>query len=371
MADVLLTVSGTIADNIDEEIANGKRPLADYIAMAQAFNADLLDYPKARAQVGWFGRLLERVGGPNLMLAWACFQMNGRYRIIFTDGEQIGIFLALFTKFLGLGRSRARHLMIVHILSVGKKIKFFNWFRIQSHIDTFFCYSTWQKQFIEAQWHVPPERVVFTPFMVDSHFFAPDLVDENDPVVDELKATANGKPIICSVGLEFRDYPTLIEAVRGLDVHVVVAAGSPWSKRSDSTANQEIPANVTVRRFSQYELRQVYALSAFVVMPLYNVDFQAGVTAILEGMALSKAVVCSRTPGQTDVVIEGETGLYVTPEDPAAMREAVQQLLTHPEEAEQMGRNGRLRIEKEMSLDQYVIRLNNYVQSYSTPVNVP
>jgi glycosyltransferase involved in cell wall biosynthesis len=115
-------------------------------------------------------------------------------------------------------------------------------------------------------------------------------------------------PVICAVGLEFRDYPTLIEAVRDLPVTVIIAAASPWSKRSDTTANQAIPENVIVQRFSQYKLRDVYAASRFMVMPLYDVPFQAGVTAILEAMAMEKAVICSRTSGQTDIVIESESG---------------------------------------------------------------
>jgi len=356
---VLLTVSGTIAENIEAQIAQKKRPYADYMAMADKFEADLLDYKETRRQSSAFGRLLEKIGGPNLSMAWHCFTKRHEYDVIFTDGEQIGMPLALLTKFLGIEANGARHLMIVHILSVGKKTLFFDLFGIQSHIDTFFVYSTWQKQFIEERWNVPAERVVFTPFMVDADFFAPDQVTPRDSALS--KELLIGKPMSCSVGLEFRDYPTLMKAVKGLDLQVVVAAGSPWSKRKDETAGADIPENVTVRRFTQYDLRQVYADSAFMVMPLYNVNFQAGVTAILEAMAMSKAVICSQTPGQTDVVIEGETGLYVPPEDPEALRKAIQYLLDHPEEAERMGRGGRKRIEEYMSLDHYVERLERYV----------
>lgn len=355
----LLTVSGTISENIEEEIAQKKRPYADYMAMADRFGAELLDYRDTQRQSSWFGRLLEKVGGSNLSMAWYCFSKRHEYDVIFTDGEQIGMPLALLSKYLGLGGGGARHLMIVHILSVGKKTLFFDLFGIQSHIDTFFVYSTWQKQFIEERWNVPAERVVFTPFMVDSHFFASDQVIAHDSALsNELLI---GKPMSCSVGLEFRDYPTLMKAVKGLDLQVVVAAGSPWSKRKDSTEGTDIPENVVVRRFTQYDLRQVYADSAFMVMPLYNVNFQAGVTAILEAMSMSKAVICSQTPGQTDVVIEGETGLYVPPDDPKALRKAIQHLLDHPEEAARMGRNGRKRIEEYMSLDRYVERLERYV----------
>jgi hypothetical protein len=46
------------------------------------------------------------------------------------------------------------------------------------------------------------------------------------------------------------------------------------------------------------------------VMPLENVKFQVGVIAILECLAMGKAVIYSRVPGQTDVVVEGENGRW-------------------------------------------------------------
>lgn len=353
MADVLLTVSGTIDPARPAQVAAGQRPAADYFEMAAAFDADLIDYPAARKEAGRLGRWLEKLGGPDLVLAWACFRRRAAYKVIFTDGEQVGIPLAGLLKFFG-GRRRPKHLMIVHVLSVRKKEVFFDYLGIQSHVDTFFVYATAQKQFIQDRWHVPPERVVFTPFMVDSHFFSPQAVPGR---------TEGERPEICAVGLERRDYPTLIEAVRGLDVHLIVAAASPWSKQADTTAGQDIPPNVTVQRFNQHELRQVYADSRFLVMPLFDVDFQAGVTAILEAMSMERAVICTRTAGQTDVIAEGQTGLYVSPGDVRALRAAIVRLIDHPDEAEAMGRAGRKLIEDEMSLDCYVDRLSAYVRT--------
>jgi glycosyltransferase involved in cell wall biosynthesis len=351
MTSVLLTVSGDVAPDVAEQVARGARPRADYYELAAAFGADLIDYAEAQRSAGWFGRLLGRVGGPDLTLAWACFKRRHHYRTIFTDGEQIGVPLAWLNKFLGAGRHGPRHLMIVHILSVKKKMLFFDRFGIQSHIDRFLVYSTWQKRFIESRWQVAPERVLFTPFMVDTRFFAPDQVTPNP----------GARPLICSVGLEARDYPTLLTAVRGLEASVTIAAASPWSKRSDSTRDQAIPENVAVRRFSQLDLRQLYADSRFMVMPLHNVEFQAGVTAILEAMAMGRAVICTRTPGQTDVIIDGETGLYVAPGDPSALRAAIERLLANPGEAERMGQAGRRLVEQSMSLDRYVERLRSIV----------
>jgi len=350
MAHTLLTVSGNIDPVRREQIACGERPRADYFEMARAFDADLLDYARARELGGAIGRALEKIGGRNAMLAWACWTQRNNYRVIFTDGEQVGIPLAAMFKLFG--RGDVRHLMIVHILSVGKKLLFFKLLGVQSHIDLFFCYSTWQKKFIEDNLRVPDQRVIWTPFMVDSQFFSPAQISNRpSPIAKQ----------ICAVGLEFRDYPTLMRAVDGLAVQVVIAAASPWSKRADTTQDQNIPANVTVKKFTQLELRQVYADSEFLVMPLFDVNFQAGVTAILEAMAMERAVICSRTPGQTDVILENETGIYVPPGDADALRAAIQDLLANPARAQKMGRAGRARIENEMSLDRYVERLKKFV----------
>jgi len=352
---VLLTVSGLIASDIHEQIARGQRPRADYLELARGFDADILDYAAARNATGRPGALLERIGGANLMLAFACWKLRARYQAIFTDGEQIGLPLATFLK-LTPGR-RPRHLMIVHVISEPKKMLFLDWLGVQSCIDRFLTYSTWQQQFIEQRWKLGRDRVLWIPFMVDQIFFAPSQVSSR----------RHQQPQICAVGLERRDYATLLEAVESLDVRVVIAAASPWSKRQSGMADRHIPANVSVAKFTQYELRQLYADSRLLVMPLEDVNFQAGVTAMLEAMAMARPVVCSRVPGQTDVITQDENGRYVAAGDGSALRAEIARLLAEPEEAERLGANGRRLIEREMNLDRYVERLAAIVRDTITP----
>jgi glycosyltransferase involved in cell wall biosynthesis len=354
---LLLTVSGTIDPDVGEQIARGQRPEADYIALRRELPAELLDYGRARRLLGARGRLLERLGGPNLVLAWACFRLRRRYGTIFTDGEQVGMPLALLFK-LFARRGRPRHVMIGHLLSVSKKVRLMDTLHLHRHIDRILVYSTWQQRFARQRWDLAAERVVFAPFMVDTHFFDPTQVQKTEKVgVWE----GHPRPIICAVGRELRDYPTLIAAVEGVEAQMIIGSASPWSKRPDTASGQRLPANVCVTRFTQFELRHLYALSRFLVMPLYPVEFQAGVTAILEAMAMGKAVICSRTPGQTDVVVDGQTGLYVPAGDPQALRQAICYLLANPAEAERMGRNGRRLIEQQMSLTHYSRRLAQLV----------
>lgn len=346
---VVLTVSGVIAGDIREQIASGNRPRADYLALARAFDADLIDYAEARTIAGRAGVLLEKLGGPNLVLAYACWKVRKNCQAIVTDGEQVGLPLAALLKFTP--GTRPRHLMIVHVISEPKKTVFLDWLGVQSAIDRFITYSRWQQRFIEERWKLPRNRVLWTPFMVDQEFFSPERVTAN----------SGPRPQVCAVGLERRDYETLLRAVENLDVHVVIAAASPWAKHAEGVATPNIPDNVTVRKFTQYELRQLYADSSFMVMPLQNVKFQAGITAILECMAMGKALICSLVPGQTDVVVEGENGRYVPSGDALTLRTEIGRLLSHPEEAARLGANGRKLVESEMNLDLYAQRLAGYL----------
>ena len=199
--------------------------------------------------------------------------------------------------------------------------------RLQRRIDVVVVYASEQRRIAIETLGYPPEHVVLHPFMVDTDFWRPDLVTSSQ----------RDRPLICAVGQELRDYPTLVEAVRGLDVDVVVAAASPWSKRADSSAGLDIPANVVVRGCDHFELRQLYADADLVVVPLEETDFQAGITTILEAMSMSRAIVCTRTTGQTDTIVDGETGRYVPVGDVGALRAAIEALLTDREEAARLG----------------------------------
>ena len=84
---------------------------------------------------------------------------------------------------------------------------------------------------------------------------------------------------------------------------------------------------------------------------------------MLEAMSIEKAVICSRTIGQTDVIIDGQTGLYVEPENPAALREAINCLVDHPDRAQEIGRAARRQIKDSINLPLYSQRLARQVEA--------
>jgi len=64
---------------------------------------------------------------------------------------------------------------------------------------------------------------------------------------------------------------------------------------------------------------------------------------LIEGMAAGLPVVATASGGVPEIVVEGETGLLVPPEQPAPMADAIAQLLADPGRARAMGEAGRSR----------------------------
>ncbi len=66
----------------------------------------------------------------------------------------------------------------------------------------------------------------------------------------------------------------------------------------------------------------------------------------LEGMSFGLPALASRAGGATDIVTDGETGLLVDPDDPAAVARALTRLGTDREQLAAMGRAARRRYER-------------------------
>jgi glycosyltransferase involved in cell wall biosynthesis len=68
--------------------------------------------------------------------------------------------------------------------------------------------------------------------------------------------------------------------------------------------------------------------------------------SVLEAFAAGLPVVSTPTGGIAELVREGETGVVVDPNDPAAMARAVERLLGDPQQARSMARRARRELEQ-------------------------
>ncbi|HEX2034104.1 MAG TPA: glycosyltransferase family 4 protein [Chloroflexota bacterium] len=371
----LLVVSAALPDGPRDSPG----PRKDYVALARALDATVLDYTCVQRSL--VARSIARLAGMPVAQAWLAFQWRRDFDAILTDGEHIGLPLALLLKLAG---AEQVHVTIGHRIAAPKKQPFFRWLKLYTHCARIAIHARLQYELAVRRAGIPADRLAFVPYQVDTEFWRPAAAQPGS------EQESGEAPLICSVGLEYRDYPTLFRAVHGLNVKVVVAAASHWSRRSNTANQAPLPPNVTVGAFDYHALRELYARSALVVVPLEDVDFQAGITTILEAMAMGKAVVVTHTAGQTDVVEDRRpttrgnaprrrpvsllrtlaeqeglslepNGIYVPPRDPLMLRQAISYLLEHPQERARLGAAGRRLVERLLTVDQYAARLRALV----------
>jgi len=78
--------------------------------------------------------------------------------------------------------------------------------------------------------------------------------------------------------------------------------------------------------------------------------------ALLEAMLSERPVVASAVSSVPEIVVDGETGRLVPPDDPEALAEAIADLLEHPARASSMGAAGRARALAEFSVERMAER---------------
>ena len=311
----------------------------------EALNSDMLDDNYLRAAPPRRASLYRALplGVAKILEAYA---VKDRYDAIISWADRLALPFAACLKVTGV---RFPHVAILLWISRPKKAHLLR--RVHSHIDRLIIPSPVQREFALEVLGIPAAKIASFPWAIDTEFWRPH---------------ATPSEMICAVGSEMRDYPTLIEALAGLAIPCHIAAGtmravfSPWVNAIADTGR--LSPGITVGKRSFAELRALYARSRFVVIPLHPTDNDNGITSILEAMGMGKAVICSRTRGQVGVVHDRVTGLFVPPGDPRALREAIQYLWEHPEVAERMGRAGRERVARDHRFDDFVARVEDVVE---------
>ena len=94
-----------------------------------------------------------------------------------------------------------------------------------------------------------------------------------------------------------------------------------------------------------------YRRAFAIAIPLTETEDLAGLTSLLDAMAVGKPVIMTRNK-HIDLDLEKEgIGLWVKPGDLAGWQQAIAYLLAHPEEAAAMGDRGRRLCETKYNLD--------------------
>ena len=247
--------------------------------------------------------------------------------VIYSTGETWGLPVAIAGGMMR--RRRHTHVVVAHRVFSPLRLWLIRGLQSSLHVDGWICITHYQARLLRQALGSRGAPVAVVSQGVDTAFFDPVKASPSQPA-----------PYILSIGAEMRDYPLLFEAVRNLDVEVIVKASSAWTTGVQRQF-KSVPPNVTwLTGYVSYpELRDLYAGASLVVVPLHDTYQAAGITTILEAMAMQKCIVATRSRGLPDSLIDGVTGLVV---EPSAERiaEAILGVLRSPDRAAELAANG-------------------------------
>jgi glycosyltransferase involved in cell wall biosynthesis len=285
-----------------------ERPRLDVDEVAKACNGRIVAlFPSSGGLRG--PRLVSKARSlfANCILALRLVSRLSAEKTVYSTGETWGIPIGLAGR---LARKRFVHVVYVHrVYSTAWRVFLRLAHRLLA-IDGWICVTRYQESVLRRCLGSELPIAAISQG-VDTLFW------------DVSKAKPNGgEPYILSVGTEMRNYPLLFEAVKDLDIRVIVKASSAWMEKTRLKMPLP-PSNVEIitRRLSYIELRDLYAGAALVVVPLYDTVQAAGITTILEAMAMGKCVIATQSRGLPDA-LSGDNGIIVRTEG-IPLREAL------------------------------------------------
>ena len=262
---------------------------------------------------------------------------------------QTNTFLLSMLRLIGLYRKPIS--IIVHHPIKNRKILGNRWlFKLlfKGH-DQFLCLTKETKQQFEKDLAVSPDRVRLIEWGIDLPFYQTN------------HAVPTQSRFIVSAGKTSRDYDTLVRALDGTDISLkIYCSGNSAPSISEYSSNIQVIFNhATNNAISYQDLLLEYQRSHAIAVPLPDTKNLAGLTSLLDAMAVGKAVIITRNQ-QIDIDVEKEKiGFVIEPGDVAGWREAVTYLIDHPEEAIEMGQRGRHLCEKKYNLEVFSSHLAN------------
>jgi glycosyltransferase involved in cell wall biosynthesis len=219
------------------------------------------------------------------------------------------------------------------------------------------------KDWLVTEHAVPSDKVSVIHYGIDAERFV------QPPVSFRESCGVNGELVVGSIGrLEPRKgHACLIQGMpevckQSPDSMLLIAGADTWDygKELQSLIDELAVRNkVRLVGFQKDVVSFLHALDVFAFASRAEGFGQV----VVEAMAAGKPVVSSKVPPLTEIVADEETGLLVEPDNSRAFAEAIAWLFRHPEEARQMGKRGRERVDKYFSAQRMA---NQTVTLYQT-----
>jgi len=279
---------------------------------------------------GWLRRWLGERWSYNVIRGLAACRLFARRRFhdgIVTDGGASGMLFAWLQALCPWGRKP-------HVLvdcnwqrPAGRIAAWFRRWRVKLAARSVHRFVVWASHEVEdyaRAFGVPQEMFVYVPFHTTAHNYQYEERDDG---------------YVFAGGNYDRDYRTLIQAIRPLDVPVCIAT----TRRAELLDGVKLPKHVRVAGLSPADFRQAMAAARLVVIPMQSgLLHSGGQQTCLNALLMGKPTIAVGRKWAVDLIENGVTGLLVDYDDADGLRMAIRQILDHPDEAREMGERGRM-----------------------------
>ncbi|CNI15256.1 glycosyltransferase [Yersinia mollaretii] len=155
----------------------------------------------------------------------------------------------------------------------------------------------------------------------------------------------------------------LMEAAQGTDYPIVIVGAGPIEMELKAQANRLNLRNIYfLGQLPDEDKVSLLTLCYAILFPSHLRSEAFGIS-LLEGAMYGKPMISSEIgTGTTFINIANQTGLVVPPSDPLAMRQAMNYLWEHPEQAAEMGRHAEERYWEYFTADRMV---RSYIDLYA------
>jgi glycosyltransferase involved in cell wall biosynthesis len=225
------------------------------------------------------------------------------------------------------------------------KQRVFDW-AIRKGADGIVAISHAEADVLKLRFPHLKDRIIFLHEATDTKFFKPQNVVEKKQII--------------SVGNYARDFETLIQATKGLNVDVLIVGKYPEDKL------KTLPSYVKVVQLNHNEVVQAYSESMIVVISLKTKDAyfdSVGTLSLGEAMSMGKPTIVTHTKSMESYIRDGVDGVFVKRENVAEMRGVLVDLLQNDDKRRTLGGNARLFAVQKLDSSRFTEQLALFLKS--------
>jgi glycosyltransferase involved in cell wall biosynthesis len=239
-------------------------------------------------------------------------------------------------------------------------IKNQSFLRLAFRLENLFLRQSWKvstvtHRFIEhfRSRGVPEEQISFLPNGADTDFL------KSCPPSSQLleRWGLKGKKVLLYVGTHayYHGLETLIEAAALLrdnsDIAFLLVGDGPERPRLKAMCAERRIDNVIFGTSPYEEMDQLYSIAFASIATLRNMEVAKGMrlSKIFPSLSCGVPVIYSGSGEAAELIRATQCGVVVEPENPAMLAKAIKTLVSQPETRSDLGRSGRVLVEREYS----------------------